>query len=368
MQRYQKTLLITLCFFYFSPLLIVGKTLKLSNSFFTFLILWCLLGFAVLIYLWKLFEVRSKEGLLHTLKKENNHKDIDEYKAQARQFSQKMRQLVEELSQKNESEKRLLKKVDQLKEMHSNQEDEYHFLNQDIQSQLDKRESTLSESRLMLKEQRKIIEGKQEEINILNMQVNDLKYEIENLLKVDQVEADIFDEKSNFQEQPRKDTPKTSPQHEMPLSEKLQHYIDLAQKMTETNPFASQEKGRHFPFGTLIIDQRRLFDRFENEETDVILVYSTEEKRLIFVNNQVQNLLGWNSEKILRDFSFLVQKGFGQWQEAMQNLSDDTLHEVRLLMKTRSGQNILTHCYLKKVPQGAFEGHVLGILSSAAKR
>ncbi|MCH9632797.1 MAG: hypothetical protein S4CHLAM6_11390 [Chlamydiae bacterium] len=368
MQRYYRALLVAVCFFYFSPLMIIRKKIELSNSFFTFLVFWSILGFAALVYFWRLFDLRSKEIWITRLKKEAGHKDIKDYKIQVRHFSQKMRDLVEELNQKNEIEKKLLYKVEQLKGMHQNHEDEYNFLNQDLQNQLDKREIALSDSRLTIKEQREIIEKKQEEINILNMQINDLKYEVENLLKIDEQEQDIFtEEKLDLEPIVEKPHLNLSDQ-EVSLSDKLQRYIDLAQKMTETNPFAQPKTGHHFPFGTLLIDQRRLFDRFQNEESEVVLVYSIEEERLIFINDQVQNLLGWNSDKFLKDFLFLVQKGHEQWDKALQTLSDNQLQEVRLLMKTRSGQNILTHCYLRKVPQGAFEGHVLGILSSAAKR
>ena len=369
MQKYQKTLLLTLCFFYFSPLLVVSKTLNLSVGFFTFLSFWCVLGFSTLIYLWKLFEKKTKERLLKSLYKETGYKEKEDYKQQVEKLVERMRLLVEELNHKSEAEKGLLKKIEQLKGICDHHEAEYQYLNQDLQNQLEKRESALSESKFTIKEQRRIIEKKQEEINVLNMQVNDLRYEMENILKINKEDLKLFSE-----EEPAKnessdlDLLKEQPSHELSLSEKLGRYIDLTKKMTGSNPYASEKRGYRFPIGTLIIDQRRLFDRLENDESEVVLVYSLEEKRLVFINNQVKGLLGWNPDKFIKDFPFLVQKGLHQWHEAIEELQEGDLGEVRLLMKTLRGQNILTHCYLKKVPQGAFEGHLLGILSSAAKR
>lgn len=368
MQKYQKTLLFTLCFFYFSPLLVVSKGLHLSNGVFVFLIFWCFLAFLTLAYLWKLFQRKTKERLLKSLYEETGYKEKYEYEQQIEHLVERMKLLVEELNDKNNSEKMLVKKIEQLKEMCGHHEAEYQSLNHDLQNQLEKNERSLSESRFTIKDQRRIIEKKQEDINVLNMQLNDLKYEMENILNINKEEVILFKDESIPQSSKEFDFMRQKPSHELTLSEKLGRYIDMTKKMTELSPFVSEKSGYRFPLGTLILDQRRLFDRLENEESEVILVYSLEEKRLIFINNQVKGLLGWNPEKFIKDFPFLVEKGLHQWHEVIEELKEGDFGEVRLLLKTLQGQNILTHCYLKKVPQGAFEGHLLGILSSAAKR
>lgn len=368
MQKYQKTLLLTLCFFYFSPLLVISKSLHLSSAFFTFLAFWCLLGFSTLVYLWRLFEKKTKKKLLESLYKETGYQEKKDYEEKVDRLVERMRLLVGELNIKNESEKTLLKKVEQLKEMCEHQESEYQYLNQDLNAQLEKREKALTECQLTIKEQRRIIEKKQEEINVLNMHQNDLKYEMENLLKIKKEETTLFNDDDQADELSNYESNHKPPPYELSLSEKLQHYIDLAREMTQSNPFTKPRKGYRFPLGTLVIDQRRLFDRLQNEESEVILVYSMDEQRLIFVNDHIKDLLGWNPDKFIKDFPFLVQKGLHQWHEAIDELKEGDQSEVRLLMKTFQGQNILTHCYLKIVPQGAFEKHILGILSSAAKR
>lgn len=367
-QKYQKTLILTLCFFYFSPLLIVSKTLRLSSSFFIFLMLWCSLGFIVLIYLWKLFEKRSKEYLLEAFKKESGYEEKKVYEQQIALLNEKIEKMSHELSSKVDLEEEFFNKLEQLKEIHRKQEEEYNCLNQDLQTQLQKRENILYESKLTIKEQRQVIGKKQEEINTLNNHIHDLKSEIDKLLKLEEQPVDLFSKHTRSIQNFSINIEDKDLKGESSLTEKLQKYIDLAQKMTETNPYNKQKNGRNFPFGTLIIDQRRLFDRLQNEDAEVILVYSSEERRLIFINNQVKFLLGWAPDKFIKDFQFIVQKGSSQWEQALKDLHDDELREVQMLLKTRSGENILTHCYLKKIPQGAFEGHILGILTSAAKR
>ena len=367
MQKYQKTLLFTLCFFYFSPLLVVSRTLHLSTGFFAFLTFWCFLGFSTLIYLWKLFQNKTKERLLKSLYEETGYKEKYDYEQQIERLVERMKLLVEELNEKNSSEEMLLKKIEQLKQICGHHETEYQYLNQDLQNQLEQNESLLSESRFTVKDQRRIIEKKQEEINVLNMQINDLKYEMENILKINNEDLSLFNEDEQ-EELVHLEPLREKPSHELTLSEKLGRYIDMTKKMTDQSPFSNEKKGYRFPVGTLLIDQRRLFDRLENEESEIILVYSLEEKRLVFINNQIKGLLGWNPEKFIKDFPFLVQKGLHQWHEVIEELKEGDLGEVRLLLKTLQGQNVLMHCYLKKVPQGTFEGHLLGILSSAAKR
>lgn len=342
--------------------------MHLSSAFFTFLAFWCLLGFSTLVYLWRLFEKKTKKKLLESLYKETGYQEKKDYEEKVDRLVERMRLLVGELNIKNESEKTLLKKVEQLKEMCEHQESEYQYLNQDLNAQLEKREKALTECQLTIKEQRRIIEKKQEEINVLNMHQNDLKYEMENLLKIKKEETTLFNDDDQADELSNYESNHKPPPYELSLSEKLQHYIDLAREMTQSNPFTKPRKGYRFPLGTLVIDQRRLFDRLQNEESEVILVYSMDEQRLIFVNDHIKDLLGWNPDKFIKDFPFLVQKGLHQWHEAIDELKEGDQSEVRLLMKTFQGQNILTHCYLKIVPQGAFEKHILGILSSAAKR
>ncbi len=348
------------------PPYLLFQKLPLSKFNFIFWTVWGVVGWVFLRNLWKLLAESAVQGELSSLKDNTIEQDLEEYKVENRGLAKQLNQLLNEFSQKNEIEKVLNKKIEQLKEMHQNQENEYQFLNQDLQSQLDKRERSLSESRILVKEQRQVIEKKQAEINILNLQINDLKYEIENLLQIEEQKRTFFPEEKSEKTSLITSEIAKVPKKPLTLKEKLQWYIDFARQLTETNPFA--KRGSHFPFGNLLIDQRRLFDRLESDESEVVLVYSLQENRFIFVNHQVKNLLGWNPDQFIKDFSFLVQKGLDQWQTAVRSLAEAEIQEIRLLVKTHSGQNILTNCYLKNISEGVFEGHAIGLLSSIAKR
>ncbi len=363
MQRYKQALGLTICFFYFSPLFIVSRTIPLSSQILTLMVTWSLLGLGAIACLWKYYENRVKKNWESSQQSNQILKDKFDNIEQMQVTKEHVAMLMRELHQKDENEKVLQRRLDQLNHHHLQEIREFTDLNKDLQEQLTKRESSLSESRLTLKEQRRVIEKKQEEINILKIQVNDFKYEIESILKLKNQPAPAA-EPIKIQT----DSKSEASTQGLSLKDKLQRYIDLSMNITQSNPFAAPQNGYRLPIGALVIDQRRLFDRLQAEETDVILVYSQEDEKLVFVNKQIQELLGWRAEKFLKDFSFLVEKGLSNWQETLKGLQDGYLGEVRLLMKTRSGENLLTHCYLKVIPKGAFEGHVLGILTSAANR
>lgn len=366
MQKNKKIFYFSLCFYSMLPAFLLLHKLNLSNFILTFWVVWGVVGFAFLFNFWKSLGGKDFKHVSSSLRDGTVEQDIEEYKIENRRLLKQLNLVLHEFNQKNETEKVLNKKIEQLKEMHQHQENEYHFLNQDLQSQLEKRERALSETRLLVKEQRQVIEKKQAEINVLNLQINDLKYEIESLLQIEEQKASFIPQNKSEKSSLIMSELDTAYKKPLTLKEKLQWYIDFAKQLTETNPFA--KRGGTFPFGTLLIDQRRLFDRLENDESEVMLVYSLQENRFIFVNNQIKNLLGWNPDQFIKDFSFLVQKGLDHWQGALRSVPNSDIQEIRLLMKTHSGQNILTHCYLKNISEGVFEGHAIGLLSSAAKR
>ncbi len=252
------------------------------------------------------------------------------------------------------------------------QEREYAHLNGELQDKLDKKETILSEYRSTLKEQRKIIEKKQEENNILQIRVNDLRYELDTLLKL---KSDSGEEKDFYLKEPEKvlapkNEPRDKEQERSGLADSLQvkldRYVKMAVRLNGAHHFTNQNaRYSELSLGSLILDQRRLFDRLQNENADTVLVYSREERNLVFINQQVRYLLGWSPERFIKDFTFLIQKGAIQWEEALEDVKLDDQKSIRLLMKTRSGRDILTHCYLKEIPSGVFQGYVLGILSAA---
>lgn len=361
MSKKSKILLLSLCFYTSLPTVLWVQKNTVSNAYLLIFFLWAVVGAWMFFQCWQYMLVKpNKNGL----KFEELAQDFDEQKKQYRALSLRYSQLLSDYGEKSNTQRDLERKIEHLKEMQQNQQDEYLFLNQDLQSQLEKRERALSESRNILQEQRQVIEKKQSEINVLNLKVKNLEYEMEHLLQLDNSPEISNFEDSAFPSQATQvvlDRPMT-------VKDKLSYYAEMARTLTETNPFAQKRGGASSPFGSLLIDQRRLFDRLESEDTDAVLIYSFEERRILFVNRCIKQLLGWSPDQFNRDFSFLVQKGLDHWQESLDRLADNDIEEVRLLVKTQPGQNILTQCYLAKLSDGVFQNHAIGVLSSVAKR
>lgn len=364
---------VALSIIYFLPLLIVFKVTNLSTQLLVSLGIWTLVSLAILIYFFIFLDQKMRKEV--SIQVSSRICQVEK-KVFANQKSthppvslKKVRLLVNELEEQGKNQKNLLTEIERLKGLKTHQEREYAHLNEDLHGQLGKKETILAEYRQTLKEQRKIIEKKQEEINILQIRLNDSKYEVENLLKLKKggpVEKEIFSKpkiKEPVEELERRSGLMDS------IQVKLDRYVKMAIKLNGARNFASQDfKYSDLSLGSLIIDQRRLFDRLQNEDSAAILVYSREERQMVFVNRCIKELLGWSPERFIKDFSFLIQKGQNQWAEALEDVKLDHQKSIRLLLKTRSGKDSLITCHLKEVPEGVFKGYVLGIFSSTTAR
>lgn len=355
MKHPKKTFYILLSLLYFMPLFWELKVFEESPKLFYGLITWSLMGFGLLMVSFRFF----KRSLKATFQKQGKAQET------SLPMPSKLKEWVKE---KETYQQSLLKELDSLRKGQSQQVKELTQVSIDLQSQLEKKETILSEYRSTLQDQREVIEKKQKDIQLLQVRVNDLKYELENVLKLKA--HDPQDTLPFFQT-----TPLSLENPEVPspsLSNSLQHKLDRYVKMAMTlnsSYHLTKNQGRspQVPLGSLIIDQRRLFDRLQNEENEALMVYSREEKRLIFINNQITSLLGWSPERFLTDFSFLIQKNYIDWREALEEVKVQEQKNLRLLMKAKSGKEVLTHCYLKEVPEGVFKGHIIGLLSSPTK-
>jgi hypothetical protein len=276
--------------------------------------------------------------------------------------------LIRELEDQNKNQKQLQLEVEKLKGINLYQERELIHLNDDLHNQLEKKETILGEYRNTLKEQRKVIEKKQEEVNVLQIRVNDLKYEVENLLTLKKEPPSSL----SFIDQSHENTVEDeNSAHKSSLADsvqvKLDRYVKMATRLNGARHFAGKDsKYSELSLGSLIIDQRRLFDRLQNEESSAILVYSREEGQIVFVNPCIKDLLGWSPERFVKEFYFLIQKGQEEWNEALEDVKLDHQKSIRLMLKTRSGKDALITCHLKEVSEGVFKSYVLGILSSTS--
>jgi hypothetical protein len=144
----------------------------------------------------------------------------------------------------------------------------------------------------------------------------------------------------------------------------LRRCISLAQKLSGTNYYGN-ESSRYWEISTphYTIDQRRLFDSLRNETGAVTLVYSPRDNRVLFVNNQCKDILGWSPEKFVQSFSSIIQEGLAEWKKSLSLLSASTPEaQARLLMKSKCGQEIMMNCHLGSIPSGVFRNYIIGVL------
>lgn len=233
----------------------------------------------------------------------------------------------------------------------------------------------LSEYQETINQQREVIQKKQEQISELESKIRDLNYEVKTLLQL----ADMGNYQNSSKEEKESSHVVPEPHHQVSPNEKnrlvktpaeatsqLNRCIDIAQKMTGGNHFGNgNSRFRDFSMNNYALDLRRLFDSLRSETSSPVLVYSQKENQLLFANQQIKNLLGWNPEKFIHQFSDIIQEGAKDWNNGLSQLSSDKETKVRMLMKTKSGQNLLVHCHLGMIPRGIFRNHIVGVLYPA---
>ena len=152
----------------------------------------------------------------------------------------------------------------------------------------------------------------------------------------------------------------------------LQKCVDIAEQLGGDSHLAVEgSRLLNLPPESYAIDLRRLFDSLRSEHSSIVLVYSAAEHRLLFVNNKIRGLLGWSPEKFVKEFAHILQKGSGDWKSAVAVLQKIRKYEVnkgqqiRLLMKAKSGEDLLVRCYLGLVREGIFGNLIVGVLYPA---
>lgn len=305
---------------------------------------------------------------------------------------QNMKRTIDSLSKEIHLKDEELKKTSKINEQNfqelKNCQQQFSSFKQETQTHLEHKDALLTEYQQNIAKQTHALDEKQKHILSLEKKVRDLNYEVKTLLQMGT---------TNTQLPGPLETTKTSPSH--PLMEvfdpkeqashthlshlqqatavssnkevhtpydaavQLHKCIEKAQKLRGVNHLG----GATSRFSTIslehyAIDLRRLFDSFRNETSCTVLIYSLTEKKLLFVNNQIKNSLGWSPEKFVKDFHNLIHKGKREWKQSLENLKHSPESQSRLLFQTKSGKERLVHCHLGVVPKGAFANHVIGVL------
>ncbi len=296
-------------------------------------------------------------------------RDPAEFNYQLEEFQTKNLELITQLNQKQE----LIQKFEQEKKQFEHRlEDVAHELNtykSTTEEELKRKTTLLSEYQETINQQREVLRKKQELVSELESKIHDLNYEIKTLLQLAEIgnsktdatfpAADHFNDTQTEAPAVPANFLVKNPEEASIL---LKRCVDIAQKITSGTQFSNTNSRFQMPLNNYALDLRRLFDHLRSETSSTIIVYSQKENRLLFANNQSRNLLGWSVDKIVQNFPDLIQEGGEEWKKSLARLSPNEEGRTRILLKTKSGQNLLVHCMMRAIPTGIFKNHVIGVL------
>ena len=245
---------------------------------------------------------------------------------------------------------------------------EFDHYKEMVSQRLAAAEGILREHQQTIKEQRETIEEKQQQILQLEGKTRDLNYEIKALL-----ESSDNSSHSTIVRFPHEYHPVTSEVgnyvSEKPIStpeeasKQLRRCLDIAQKITGASYYNGRSSRlRDIPIFNNALDMRSLFDSLRSENFAPIIVYSQKENKLLFVNNMIKNVLGWNTDKFEQNFHQLFVDGGEAWKQALSSLSFKNETQTTVTMEAKSGEGVSLKCQLGLIPTGSFRHHVIGIL------
>lgn len=314
--------------------------------------------------LWRTKVERLNERLLESQKGyEQKLTSLQNYNGQAKML---VDQLHNEMDQNHEEQRRTQLKLEDLKKENRELLQELDFVRKEEEQKQLRRENILIEYQRTIHIQREVLENKQEKIEMLSQKIKDLSYELKMLLKLENSgQTHLLEENpsgiqtlySYYLPQPEK--------HEV-QKDQLEQYIEKIMHFQGAVHLNSRQ-GRSQKFfissSSFEIDLRRLYDIFREETTGIIFFFSPEEKRFLFVNDYVKELLGHSPEKFVYHFSKIVEKGLDSFFSAIQALSTKKTVQVRLMMLNHLREPKLFTCQMTSLFEGPFEGCVLGLIS-----
>jgi len=232
------------------------------------------------------------------------------------------------------------------------------------------RESILAEYQQAINNQRARLEAKQERVAQLESKVNDLSFEIRTLLQVDEMEAAPLSgdrgpahrEVDQWVETlPPSSDPGVHTQYDAFVV--LHRCLQTAHGLTGAGHFSGESSRlSELSLSNATIDLRRLFDKLKGESDAMVVAFSRSEGRLLFANAMTRALLGWSSERFVRDFAHLLRGGRREWDEATQTIQPGEEASLRLVLRDKEGSDQLIQCCMGMVARGAFKGCILAVL------
>lgn len=277
---------------------------------------------------------------------------------------------LEELRLLREALANKLDEVEQLKYDHerelTHQKLEIEFQWKTLLEEHQEQTFLLESAQQAVTEQQNLIDKKHQMISQLETKVGDLNYEIKTLLHLGE------DNSLPAEEEPLLfPGEEEAPEEFLPSSEKLIHTteeaslqlkrcINIAQKITR--PQYGYTTSQLLPMDNYALDMRHLFDNLRSETNSTILFFSPKEEKLLFANNQVKSLLGWNPEKMIQSFDDINQHTLGLWKNTIAQLSPGRELKINLMLKNRAGNEIEIKALVGMIPTGLFRQYIIAIL------
>lgn len=394
--RSRYTILSAVVFFYLLPVVLLsnyGRSYMPSQiawNFLAFGLFSCALGTACLFWMvckWSQpaenkLEVTDTEDAVeeevsHISKEESlvPSAEWDEMKRQLIASQEQISLLQNELDRKNEdfsslqNEYQILQDKQQI--LLNEQEDHKKVLLQELETQ----KKLLAQSQNTIAEQREGIDKKLQQIAQLEMKVSDLTYEIKTLIQLAEIENQSMPIYPTLPIENSPSTIVTELDDEMPYHPEkqvrnetqaaiqLKKCIDSAQKITGASHYNNvNSRFKELGVDNYTLDLRRLFDNLRMENQAAIVFYSRKDNKIIFINNQSRNLLGWSPDKFVQSFNDIVEPSKEIWKQGINNLAIKNDVHIHLKMKSKAGPSVEVQALLGIIPTGIFRHHILGVL------
>jgi ElaB/YqjD/DUF883 family membrane-anchored ribosome-binding protein len=328
--------------------------------------------------------------------KEEMEKEIEQLKNELETIAKKLEEALhtnenhlEEINYRNQMIQQLTQEKNQFQREIDTVKQNFQAYQHISEQTLELEKTHSIEYQETISELRSTIEHKQQQIEQLDHKIRDLTYEIKTLLQLADLEN--YTNETSSSSEPSESSRgfslhKSAKNYLVDIQEvveepvlvgtkirtsdeakiQLKRCIDIAQKITGSHHFGAQ-KSR---FGDLYLDNyaldlRRLCDNLRSENSGTVLVYSPKDNKLLFINNQIKNLLGWSPEKFVQDFENIIQGGMFEWKNSISQMNSMNNTQSRLVMKTKTGEDKLLHCQLGLIPTGVFRNNIIGVLYSA---
>lgn len=283
--------------------------------------------------------------------------------------------LAQELQQQQEIQQQILTEKDDLQHQVEQLTESLSAQHERFTDLLKAKEGQIQEYQQTIFDQQTQLEKRQKQVITLENTARDLKYELKTLIDLtDRIQSiDVEAPQQDLEHAPspppedpglawamsRADGVAISP---IDPTTQLKRCINMAQKLTGARHLTGHlPRFQDLSVDGYALDLRRLCDSLSSEGSNLILLYSQKDAKLLFVSERIRGLLGWTPEKFVQDFASLVTEGQEEWFEALHQSVGSQPSQVTIAVKSRAGDSRHLLCHVGVVPTGIFKMHVVVI-------